>query len=113
MPKDVAKLNRDIRKEALREELRSREYIRQVERILDKDYMQIDQDVSEKDTAEEKAAKMMTAAGGRDTAIREANMKLGGYFKLLNKTLPDLKAVEVTGKDGEKLMPDVIRVVHE
>ena len=81
MPKDYAKINKEVRREALREELQSREYIRQAHAILEKDYM--------KEEPER-----------RETAIREANMKLGGYFKLLNKTLPDLKAVEVGGTDG-------------
>lgn len=32
---------------------------------------------------------------------------------LLRKTLPDLKQVEVTGADGDRLIPDCIKVVYE
>jgi len=87
MPKDVAKKNKEIRREALREELKSREYIRQVHRILDTD----DEDLN----------------------VPAAKLKLDGYFKLLAKTLPDTKAVELTGEDGGQLFPEVIKVVHE
>lgn len=87
MPKDVAKKNKEIRREALREELKSREYIRQVHKILDTD----DESIN----------------------VPAAKLKLDAYFKLLSKTLPDVKAVEMTGRDGEKLFPESIKVIHE
>jgi len=71
MPKDIAKKNRDIRKEALREELKSRAYLNQVHSILESEY--------------------------EPDQLPQAKMRLDGYFKLLAKTLPDLKAVEITG----------------
>ena len=69
-----ARENRKIRKEALREELKSREYLRQIHGLLDRDW----------DSAR----------------VAETKAKLDAYFRLLNKTLPDVKSVEVTGEDG-------------
>lgn len=78
MPKNLKQVklkNQALRREALRDELKSREYIRQAHIILGKDW---------------------------GDKVAEYNGKLNGYFKLLNKTLPDLKAVEldVNGKLG-------------
>lgn len=67
--KQVRDKNKTVRREALREELKSREYIRQIHGILEKE-----------DWADK---------------VPEYNGKLNGYFKLLSKTLPDLKAVEI------------------
>ncbi len=53
------------RREALREELKSREYLRQIHNILESDWT------------------------GTDPA--EHSTKLNAYFRLLNKTLPDAK----------------------
>lgn len=64
--------NRKLRRENLREQLRSLEYLRQIHIILDK----LD------DVRDELTLKVM-------------NTKLNSYFKLLQKTLPDVKAVEV------------------
>lgn len=73
----VSDKNRRARKEALREELQSREYIRQIHLILEKPDEEID--------------------------VAVAKLKMDGYFKLLAKTLPDLKAVEHTGGGGGPL----------
>ena len=73
-PLTRADANRALRKEALREELKSREYLRQIHALLDKDW----------DSAR----------------VSELKAKMDGYFKLLGKTLPDVKAVELTGEDG-------------
>jgi hypothetical protein len=61
-----------MRRENLREQLRSLEYLRQIHIILDK----LDE------VRDELTLKIM-------------NTKLQSYFKLLQKTLPDVKAVEV------------------
>ena len=37
------------------------------------------------------------------TRVTALNAALGAHFKLLGKVLPDLKAVEITGEDGEPL----------
>lgn len=71
MPLQRANENRRIRQEALREELKSREYLRQIHDILEKPW--------DKDS------------------VGEYNGKIKGYLALLNKTLPDLKAVEISG----------------
>lgn len=77
MPKDIAENNKRIRREALREELKSREYIRQIHKILD--------------------------TKDKDINPSVAKLKMDGYFKLLAKTLPDTKAVEITGQDGNPI----------
>ena len=66
--------NRKIRRESLREELKSREYLRQIHDLLSKDW----------DAAR----------------VAETKAKLDAYFRLLSKTLPDVKAIELTGEDG-------------
>lgn len=79
--KDRKAANKAARREALREELKSREYIRQIHGILSSEY----------DNSE----------------IPQAKMKMDGYFRLLAKTLPDLKATEITGEDGEPVKVSV------
>lgn len=61
---------RQARQAALREELKSREYLRQIHRILEDDWQP------------------------EETGIQSA--KLNAYFKLLNKTLPDAKESTLT-----------------
>lgn len=70
----------EAKRAALRDTLQVGYYLKQIHATLEKDYL------ADRDSAE--------------IAIKEANMKLGGYFKILNKVLPDLKAVELTGADG-------------
>lgn len=68
-----AQKNKAVRRDALREELQSREYLRQVHQILDE-------------------------LGERGLAINEIQRmktRMQGYFNLLSKTLPDVKAVEL------------------
>ena len=64
--------NRKLRRENLREQLRSLEYLRQIHIILDK-----------------------LDAVRDELTLKVMNTKLNSYFKLLQKTLPDVKAVEV------------------
>ena len=65
---------REYRRQALREELKSREYLRQVHAILD---------------------------GLRDSPPSDAvglgviKLRLDGYFRLLNKCLPDLRSLDM------------------
>lgn len=56
---------RKARQAALREELQSREYLRQIHNILERDWL------------------------SEETGVQVA--KLNGYFRLLNKSLPDAK----------------------
>lgn len=67
-----AQRNRKLRRDNLREQLQSLEYLRQIHIILEK----LDS------VRDELTLKIM-------------NTKLNSYFKLLQKTLPDVKAVEV------------------
>jgi hypothetical protein len=66
--------NRQARREALREELKSREYLRQIHKILNNE-------LAEKDLPQNEILRMKT--------------RMQGYFNLLSKTLPDVKAVEL------------------
>jgi hypothetical protein len=65
--------NRLVRREALREELKSREYLRQVHKILD--------ELAERNLPINEITRMKT--------------RMQGYFNLLAKTLPDVKAIEL------------------
>lgn len=78
--------NKQVRREALREELKSREYLRQIHSILESDWQP------------------------DEVAISSA--KLSGYFRLLSKTLPDARESPVTvGISHETTMTDKARVV--
>lgn len=68
-----ANLARKVRRESLREELQSREYLRQVHMILDS--------LGEK--------------GMHPNEVMRLKTRMQGYFNLLSKTLPDVKAVEL------------------
>jgi hypothetical protein len=68
-----AQKNKAIRRESLREELKSREYLRQVHAIL----------------------KELGEAGMHPNEVGRLKVRMQGYFNLLSKTLPDVKAVEL------------------
>jgi len=68
--------NRRIRREALREELKSREYIRQIERIMDR----LDPDTKDRFDRDD---------------IPAVKIRLDGYFRLLDKCLPSLRPVDL------------------
>ena len=67
MPKPTK--TRQARQAALREELQSREYLRQIHRILEEDWQP------------------------ENVSVNTA--KMSGYFRLLNKTLPDARELPV------------------
>lgn len=79
---DRKNLNIKRRREALREELRSREYIRQLHDLLDKDW---------------------------EDKVPEMNGKANIIMGLLKKTLPDLKAVE---HSADPEAPPVFKLVQ-
>ena len=68
-----AQKNKDIRRASLREELKSREYLRQVHQILTE----------------------LGEAGMHPNEVGRLKVRMQGYFNLLSKTLPDVKAVEL------------------
>lgn len=80
-----AQKNRAIRQESLREKLQGAQYLVHLHKIAD-----------ELDDAE------ITAT--RANAIKA---RADIYFKLLNKLLPDVKAIEVSGEGGD---PVVVRI---
>ena len=69
---------RQARQAALREELQSREYLRQIHRILEEDWQP------------------------ENVSVNTA--KMSGYFKLLNKTLPDARELPVV-LDVDQTLP--------
>ena len=79
---DITK-QRKQRREALREELKAREYLRQLD-IIDS----------------ELADNWKTLSSENVAALR---LKADLNFKRLAKVLPDLKAVELTGEDGDPI----------
>ena len=81
--------NAALRKENLRKELQAREYLRQIENI-----------------AVILGESWETISSEQTSALR---LKADINFKRLAKVLPDLKAVEVSGPDGE---PVVINILH-
>lgn len=83
-----AQKNRSVRRESLREELKSREYLRQVHAIL--------KDLGEK--------------GMHPNEVVRLKTRMQGYFNLLSKTLPDVKAIEL---DAIFSMPEAGRAELE
>ncbi len=78
--------NRKIRRESLREELKSRQYLHQIHKLI-----------GEEDI--------------KDVAV--SKFRVDAYFKLLAKTLPDVKSIELTGENGKDLLPPTITIKHE
>ena len=72
--------NREMRRENLREELKSKHYISGIHKIIEIENW--------------------------EDRVQEYNGKLTAYFKLLNKTLPDVKAIELEGE--LKVTPNLI-----
>ena len=72
--------NRQERRESLREELKSREYIRQIHNIVGKDWITLEGDEA-KPTVVNKS--------------QEYKGKCDVYLSMLRKTLPDIKSVEM------------------
>lgn len=85
-------MNRNIRKEALREQLKNKGLVQQVLVISEKLYKQYE-----------------SLEASQINALKSsAELKL----KLVNKYLPDLKATEITGKDGEPIEIDMAWTVE-
>jgi hypothetical protein len=93
MGASIADKNRNIRKEALREQLSNGKHVQHVIEISNK----LNDSYLELESANIAALKA------------SADIKL----KLINKYLPDLKAVEMTGPDGKDLIPAAIKVIYE
>jgi hypothetical protein len=73
MGMSAAQKNKHMRRESLREELKSREYLRQVHKILEE----------------------LGERGMHPNEVQRLKARMQGYFNLLSKTLPDVKAVEL------------------
>lgn len=84
--------NRAVRKEALREFISEQCKVKQVIDIAQKlEDHHIDLEPS---------------------AINALKASADIRLKLINKYLPELKATELTGADGEKLIPDAIKIIY-
>ena len=75
--------NKQRRREALREELKAREYLRQLDQVND-----------------QLTENWQVLSSEQVSALR---LKTDLNFKRLSKVLPDLKAIELTGDDGGPL----------
>jgi len=73
-----------IRIEDMRQKLKGGTYLYEINKILGSDY--------------------------ELTELPQAKMRLDGYFKLLNKVLPDLKAIEVTNNDNVSIL-DALKLI--
>ena len=93
MGASTATKNKAIRKEALREQLSAQGHVQHVIDISNK----LSSGYLELESANVAALKAA------------ADIKL----KLINKYLPDLKAVEMTGADGKDLIPEAIKIIYE
>lgn len=80
--------NKQARREALREELQAREYLRQLQEVDDS-----------------LSSNWRVLTSEQVAALR---LRTDINFKRLAKVLPDLKAIELTGEDGGPLSVSVI-----
>lgn len=98
MGKTRAQENRAIRQEALREQLSSQKHVEKVveniQEIEKLDFFQKGEDSNDIDY------KLCQANKFRMDALKTANEQ---RLKLINKYLPDLKAMELTGEGGGPL----------
>ena len=85
--------NKSIREEAMRDQLRQKGLHTQVIEISEKLYEQYE-------SLESSHIQALKAS---------AELKL----KLINKYMPDVKSVEMTGENGDKLFPDAIVIKYE
>ena len=85
--------NRAIRQEALREQLSKQKH---VEHVID-------------------IAEQLSKQGAILEPVDVQRLKAAAdiKLKLISKYLPDLRSTELTGADGEKLIPDSLKVIHE
>ncbi|MGH1470160.1 MAG: hypothetical protein ACRBCS_03145 [Cellvibrionaceae bacterium] len=93
MAETRANANRRIRQENIRDYLSNQKHLEHVEKIL--------ADVS--DPAQEVDSEMLA----------RYKVAIDAKLKLIDKYLPSLKAVEMTGEGGEDLIPKSIKVIYE
>lgn len=115
-----AEENKAIRREALREELQAREYLRQLESI-DKEFGEINETVKnlKTPTAQQTKANALVTGNnfGRelaraDTRIKALKERATLNFKRLNKVLPDLKAVELSDPEGKNPFGNLLEAMR-
>lgn len=97
--------NREMRREELRELLSKKQHERYIVENIEK--------IEKLDVFDEGGNvdfKMLQAATFTMNKLYKANEQ---RFKLLDKYLPSLKAVEMTGEDGSALFPSAIKIIYE
>ncbi len=89
MAKTRAQLNRAVRQEALREQLSNQGHVEHVIDMVDK--------------IRKPKHKL------KDDMLARYKIAIDTKLKLINKYLPDLKATEITGPDGEALTVNLVQ----
>lgn len=115
-----AQENKAIRREALREELQAREYLRQLEHI-DREFGEIHDRVkalrgpaakASRDTVQRTNRQNGLELEKAETRIRALKERANLNFKRLNKVLPDLKAVELSDPEGKNPFGNLLEAMR-
>ena len=96
MPKSgqsKAQANREIRREALREQLSNQKHVEHVVDCIEKL-----QDLNN---------------NLEPTEVQRLDKAINHRLSLIKKYLPDVKQTELTGDNGEALFPESIKIIHE
>lgn len=88
-----AQANREIRREALREQLQSQGHVQHVVDCIEK----------------------LQDLGNEldNTQVTRLDKAINHRLSLIKKYLPDIKQTELTGDNGEALFPESIKIIHE
>lgn len=113
--------NKNIRREALREELKAREYLRQLE-LIDKEFGEINDHLKNlkgptaRDTKNSgflKANNFIREISRSEARVKVLKERAVLNFRRLNKVLPDLKAVEISDPEGKNPFANLIEAMRE
>lgn len=116
-----AEENKAIRREALREQLQAKEYLRQIQ-LIDDELKTLNQELKDlgfdgRKTSKAAIAKQLNendlAINKADTRVKVLKTRLDLNFKRLNKVLPDLKAVELSDPNGNAPFSSFVDAVRE
>lgn len=107
MAETRAQSNKRIRQEALRDQLAQQKHIEKVVDNIGKMELLDFECKGEDGTVDYKA---LQGNKFKLDALKAANDQ---RLKLINKYLPDEKYVEITGEDGEDLIPKSIKIIYE
>ena len=91
--KTRAAVNKEIRRKALREQLQAQGHIQHITELLDI-LMDLDKPLDQ-------------------IEVQRLDKTINHKLSIVKKYLPDVKTVEHTGEDGEKLFPESITVKYD